>query len=231
MEPPRLTRRRSLLELGGLLAGLAAGRLALPQAAEAGGPAAVAAGEVHCVLAPEQTEGPYYVAGELVRRRIAVGRPGVPLELRATVVNAATCAPLRGATVDVWHADATGAYSRFSPGAEQANFCRGVQPTDAHGLALFETVYPGWYPGRTVHIHVKVHVHGSVVHTGQLYFPDTLTDAVYAAHAPYSGRGARDTRNAQDAIFRNGGSRSMLTVRRKGSGYVASIVMGVTGVR
>jgi protocatechuate 3,4-dioxygenase beta subunit len=108
---------------------------------------------------------------------------------------------------------------------------RGIQRTDAKGTAVFRTVYPGWYQGRTVHIHVKVHVAGSVVHTGQLYFPDTVTDAVYR-RVPYSRRPARGVRNASDAIFRNGGKRSMLTVRRSAggnrAGYAGSIVMGVT---
>ena len=90
----------------------------------------------------------------------------------------------------------------------------------------FRTVYPGWYQGRAVHVHVKVHVGGSVVHTGQLFFPDATTDAVYR-RKPYRGRGARDTRNAVDAIFRNGGRRSMLAIRKVGSAYTGRITMGV----
>ena len=103
---------------------------------------------------------------------------------------------------------------------------RGIQPTDADGRATFVTVYPGWYQGRTVHIHVKVHVGGNVVHTGQLFFNDALTDAVYRAK-PYSNRPNRDTRNADDSIFVNGGKRSMLVVKRSGKGYAGSITMGV----
>ena len=103
---------------------------------------------------------------------------------------------------------------------------RGIQRTNAKGLATFRTVYPGWYQGRTVHIHVQVHLGGDVLHTGQLYFPDTLTDAVYR-RAPYNRRPGRSTRNASDAIFRNGGSRSMLKLARNGSGYVGRITMGV----
>jgi protocatechuate 3,4-dioxygenase beta subunit len=88
-------------------------------------------------------------------------------------------------------------------------------------------VYPGWYQGRTVHIHVKVHVGGNVVHTGQLYFSDALTDRVYR-RAPYSSRPNRTTRNADDMIFRNGGARSLLKVKRSAAGvYVAAITMGV----
>ena len=103
---------------------------------------------------------------------------------------------------------------------------RGIQRTGASGVATFQTVYPGWYPGRTVHIHVKVHVGGNVVHTGQLYFPDSQTDLAYRK-TPYASRPGRDTRNAVDAVFRNGGRTSLLRVRRSGAGYVGAITMGV----
>ena len=103
---------------------------------------------------------------------------------------------------------------------------RGIQRTNARGLAQFRTVYPGWYEGRTVHIHVKVHIGGSVVHTGQLYFADPLTDAVYR-QAPYASRPNRTTRNANDMIFGSGGKRSMLKVKRSNGIYVATITMGI----
>jgi len=139
-------------------------------------------------------------------------------------VNASNCKPIKGAAVDIWHADASGTYSGVL--GNTGTFMRGIQRANANGLALFQTVYPGWYRGRTVHIHVKVHIGGNVVHTGQLYFPDSLTDVVYA-HSPYSSRPNRDTRNATDSVYRNGGSKSMLAVHKSGAGYVASIAMGV----
>src|SRR5437870_5640859 len=221
----RITRRSVLAKLGGLAA-VALGAEAWQSDAEAGaGPGAVAAGLVTCVLTPEQTEGPYYIANEHVRSNITEGRPGTPLTLRTTVVSASNCKPIKGAAVDVWHADASGTYSGVL--GNTGTFMRGIQRANAKGLALFQTVYPGWYRGRTVHIHVKVHIGGNVVHTGQLYFPDTVTDAVYRK-APYNSRPNRDVRNASDAIFRNGGSRSLLAVRRNTSGvYVATIRMGV----
>src|SRR5207248_2171833 len=116
--------------------------------------------------------------------------------------------------------DAGGVYSGFSqasaggpgggPGGGQSKtddqtFLRGTQVTDANGLAEFQTIYPGWYRGRAVHIHMKVHVGGSVVHTGQLFFDDNLTDQVYQP-APYNTRGSRDVRNADDSIFRDAGA-------------------------
>ena len=230
----RITRRGSLVRAGGFLAAVlgaggwkAAASKGASAAAESGvGPAAVASGAVKCVLTPEQTEGPYYIANEKLRRNITEGRPGTPLALRATVVDASTCKPIAGAVVDIWHCDATGVYSGFGQGSGNRTFMRGIQRTDAGGLAAFQTVYPGWYPGRTVHVHVKVYLGGNVVHTGQLYFPDALTDSVYRG-APYRNRPVRDTRNASDFVYRNGGKSSLLSVRKSGPGYVGTITMGV----
>ena len=179
MDELRLTRRGSLARMGGFLAAaLGVGGWKLAESSGAG-PDAVASGAVTCVLAPEQTEGPYYIASEKLRRDITEGRAGVPLLLRLFVVDASTCKPIRGAAVDIWHADALGVYSGFGSGSGNRTFMRGIQKTDASGLARFRSVWPGWYQGRTVHIHVKVHVGGNVVHTGQLYFPDSVTDKVF----------------------------------------------------
>jgi protocatechuate 3,4-dioxygenase beta subunit len=223
MDEIRITRRRSLAAFGGFTAAILGWKA---QASDGAGPAGVASGAVTCVLAPEQTEGPYYVPGAKVRRNIAEGRPGTPLTLRTTVVDASTCKPIKGASVDIWHADASGAYSGVGQDVGKT-FMRGIQKTAANGLATFKTMYPGWYPGRTVHIHVIVHIGGNVVHTGQLYFADAVTDAAFKK-APYNARGARSTRNANDSVYRNGGKSSLVTIRGDGAGgYVASIVMGV----
>jgi len=225
MSTERFTRRSSLARLGGALVTAAGGRALLSPDAE-GGNKAVESGAVQCVLTPELTEGPYYIAGERVRRDIRDGHPGTLLTLRLRVLDASSCKPIKGAAVDIWHADAAGNYSGFGAGASSRTFLRGIQKTNADGLAVFTTIYPGWYQGRTVHIHVKVHVGGRVVHTGQLFFSDTLTDAVYRA-APYTARPNRDVRNAQDSIFVNGGKRGLLAVTKSGSGYVGTIAMGV----
>src|SRR5436305_12500828 len=111
----RLTRRGSLTRLGSLLA-VAAGGGALLERPSSGN-AAIETGAVQCVLTPELTEGPYYIDGEKVRRDIREGHPGTPLTLRLTVLNAATCKPIKGAAVDIWHADAAGNYSGFGAGS------------------------------------------------------------------------------------------------------------------
>jgi protocatechuate 3,4-dioxygenase beta subunit len=215
----RVTRGGLLVRLGGLLGGAAG--VGFLRAASA-----PAASTVSCVLTPEMTQGPFYIAGEKLRRNITEGRSGTRLDLRLSVVDASTCRPISGAAVDIWHADALGVYSGFGSGASSRTVMRGIQKADRNGVAVFRTVYPGWYTGRAVHIHVKVHVGGNVVHTGQLFFSDTLTDAVYR-RAPYSRRPNRDVRNAQDMIYANGGRQSTLTVQRKGTGYIGSITMGV----
>jgi protocatechuate 3,4-dioxygenase beta subunit len=226
MDEHRLTRRGSLFRIGGFFAALLGAGGWKIAASDGVGPGAVASGAVACVLTPEQTEGPYYIPNERVRRNITEGHPGAALVLRLFVVDASTCRPIKGAAVDIWHADASGIYSGFGSGSGNRTFMRGIQKTDARGLARFGTVYPGWYRGRTVHIHVKVHVAGNVVHTGQLYFPDSLTDRVFRRR-PYSRRPHRDTRNATDAVFRNGGRRSLLSLRRSAGIYVGTITMGV----
>ena len=219
------TRRTTLAKLGGVVLAAAGGGSLLAGEAS-GGNRAVESGAVACVLTPELTEGPYYIAGEKLRRDIREGHPGTRLSLQLRVLNAATCKPITGAAVDIWHADAAGNYSGFGFDTSSRTFLRGIQKTDKNGLAVFTTIYPGWYQGRAVHIHVKVHVGGSVVHTGQLFFADALTAAVYKA-APYAARGKPDTPNARDSIFVNGGKRSLLTVSKSGTGYVGAIAMGV----
>ena len=226
MNEERLT-RGSILRLAGVAAASLGAGAWKAKDAEGGGPTAVESGAVTCVLTPELTEGPYYIPNEKLRRNITDGHPGTTLILQLAVVDASTCKPIIGAAVDIWHADAAGNYSGFGAGSRSRAFMRGIQRTDAHGIATFRTVYPGWYQGRTVHIHVKVHVRGKVVHTGQLFFSDALTDRVYR-NVPYNKRPNRTTRNAYDSIFVNGGSKSMLSVRRRSAGgYMGKIRMGV----
>lgn len=178
-----------------------------------------------CVLAPEATEGPYYLNVDEVRSDITEGKPGTPLTLAVTVLDATSCSPVKDAAVDVWHCDAGGVYSGVE--GNHATFLRGTQVSSADGIVRFTTIYPGWYPGRAVHVHVKVHAGGNVVHTGQLYFPDALTDEVFR-RAPYGGRGPRDTRNEADSIFRDSGGASTTTQPvARGNGYDVATKLGV----
>jgi protocatechuate 3,4-dioxygenase beta subunit len=202
----RLTRRRALAWAGGLglaavIPGCGGGRSSTPSSSTPTSVtgASTAASSADCVLMPELTEGPYYLDLDLVRKDITGGKPGLPLGLRVNVVKVGNaCSPIKDSAIDVWHADAGGEYSGVQGVA--GNFLRGIQMTDATGKADFETIYPGWYTGRAVHIHVKVHVGASEVHTGQLFFDEDVTDAVYKTD-PYSRRPDRDTLNSSDSIF------------------------------
>src|SRR5438477_2608612 len=148
-----LTRRQALGVIG---AAGAASLVALDRARRAWA--------ASCALTPEETEGPYWVEEGLDRSDITVDpsdgsvRPGVPLQLNLNVLRAdASCAPAAGARVDVWHCDAGGLYSdEAANGTVGKRFLRGYQTTDANGAVRFTTIYPGWYSGRTIHIHFRV---------------------------------------------------------------------------
>ena len=192
-----------------------------------------------CVVSPAQTEGPYFVDDKLNRSDIRSDpsdgsvKEGVPLQLtlRVSQVGSNGCTPLAGATVDIWHCDALGVYSDVSdPGFNTTGkkFLRGYQVTDANGTVKFTTIYPGWYQGRTVHIHFKIRTTASGQNsefTSQLFFDDTLTDKVHA-QAPYASKGQRSLRIAGDGIFQNGGNQLMLSLAEAGSGYTGTFDIG-----
>jgi hypothetical protein len=160
---------------------------------------------------------------------------GVPLALDLTLVNEdASCAPFAGAQVDLWHADPSGTYSDESvEGTSGKKYLRGYQVSDANGKVAFTTVYPGWYSGRAVHIHVRIRTFdssGTATYDflTQMFFDDSLTDTVYA-QAPYNTRGARDTRNSADNIYGSDGSTLLLSVKADGSGgYVGTFTFGLS---
>ena len=218
-----LASRRAVLAAGAAVAaGAGAGKMGAFAQDNASTPGTTSAANA-CVLTPELTEGPYFLDGDLIRQDITDARPGAPLKLQILVNNAITCEPLSNAAVDIWHCDAHGYYSGISsnnPGpdadateaaeAAEARFLRGIQLTDDTGLAEFHTIYPGWYMGRTVHIHMKVSEDGEagktydgghVSHTGQLFFDDAISDQVFLLE-PYAGRpDEQRTTNDQDNIL------------------------------
>lgn len=104
-------------------------------------------------------------------------------------------------------------------------FLRGTQITDVNGQVEFDTIYPGWYRGRTTHIHLKVHLDANTVLTSQMYFPEEITRAVYA-QTPYNDRPDRDTTNAQDFILK-GNETVVLNLTETGNGYTGRLTIGV----
>lgn len=194
-----------------------------------------------CIIRPQQTEGPYFVDEKLNRSDIrsdpsnGAVKPGVPLRLifHVSQIDNRSCTPLSNATVDIWHCDAMGAYSdvsdrRFSTVGQK--FLRGYQVTDVNGTVEFLTIYPGWYPGRTVHIHFKIRTNSasqsSYEFTSQLYFDDSLTDQIHA-QTPYAAKGQRNIRNNQDGIFQDNGEQLMLQVTKDAKGYVGTFDIGL----
>ena len=161
------------------------------------------------MLSPETTEGPYWVDAQLNRSDVASGQEGVSLALAITVHEGGAAAPCAGAQVDIWQANALGLYSavpdqpRADTGGE--TFLRGYQLTGHHGAVRFITIYPGWYEGRTPHIHVKVRRFSNgtdpETFTTQIFFDESLNETVMAL-APYNQRPHRDTTNDQDTIFK-----------------------------
>ncbi|MBA3936561.1 MAG: twin-arginine translocation pathway signal protein [Planctomycetes bacterium] len=197
-----------------------------------------------CVVRPEQTEGPFFIDERLERSDIRADpvdgalSPGLPLTLTLLLarVSAAQCLPLAGALVDIWHCDALGRYSDVDdPHAATIGhrFLRGFQTSDARGTVRFTTIFPGWYRGRTVHIHIKVRTGlGTPARrefTSQLYFADALTDHVHG-QAPYAAVGRRRMRNGDDGIFRDGGEQLVLAPTTTPTGLEATFGIGMVGI-
>lgn len=185
-----------------------------------------------CVVRPELTEGPYFVDEMLNRSDIrsdpsdssVVQGAQLDLAINVTQIGANGCKPLPNAQVDIWHCDAKGVYSDVQ-NAVGKKFLRGYQVTDAKGLIQFITIYPGWYPGRAVHIHFKIRI-DNYEFTSQLFFDDAFTDQVYLQE-PYAQRGERDPRNTGDGSYNNGGSQLTLNVSPNGNGYTTVFDIGI----
>jgi protocatechuate 3,4-dioxygenase beta subunit len=167
-----------------------------------------------CRLYPSQTLGPCYAEEPMMRQDISDKLDGLPTRVSFLVVEADGCTPIPNATVDIWHSGSQGIYSAYAtgttcnPGTDDVMsdmFCRGVQAVDETGRCNFSTVFPGWYRGRTLHIHFTVRVGGRETVTSQLYFEDDLVDDILA-QGYYKARGMRDTTNQADRIFLSGGA-------------------------
>jgi protocatechuate 3,4-dioxygenase beta subunit len=258
MTPPKkitekLTRREmlGLMGLAGAAAAAAAcGTSSKPAATATGTPGAAAtaaaatptASAISCVVSPTMTVGPYFVDEQLNRSDIRADpasgavKEGAPLRLAITIqsVRGDSCTPVIGAYVDIWHCDAAGLYSDVPQNNTVGQkFLRGYQLTDDNGAVEFTTIYPGWYMGRAVHIHIKVRTNpsgrGAVAayeFTSQLFFDQSVTNQVYT-QAPYSAHGQQDTTNDADNIYQGGGNQMLLKLGPEGQGYVGAINIGM----
>ena len=175
------------------------------------------------VAAPSLTEGPYFVDEILHRNDIRVDpsddsiQPGFPLNLTINLFRVDNCVvtPLPGAFVDIWQCSALGVYSDVAAqNTVGKRFLRGYQITDRAGQAQFQTVFPGWYSGRAVHIHHKVRFFSqnqeTYEFTSQFFFDDAVSDAIFTT-APYNQKGSPDTRNSTDGIYRGASTTGAIT--------------------
>jgi len=165
-----------------------------------------------CSVTPDTVEGPYFICADTtIGKDITGGKPGQAMSLAIRVVDQ-TCTPIPGAIVDAWHCDARGYYSghdvdpdvfvRPAPGRRepdnQARFLRGVLATDVDGIAEFDAIYPGFYFGRPIHTHYKVHIGNQSFMTSQALYPEDINARVMAM-APYSDpRTSTRTPNSED---------------------------------
>lgn len=184
-----------------------------------------------CTVYPQETEGPFYQDLDLLRTDIREGRAGAELHLEIKVIRASDCAPMPDVAVDIWQCDADGVYSGFTGqlGGQDTTgqkWLRGTQITNSEGIVNFISIYPGWYPGRTTHIHFKVHFTPTSESISQMYFPEDLTTELYAV-APYLAHGPKDTTNDADAFAHAGGFPGLLTIAPSATGYDAKLTIAV----
>jgi protocatechuate 3,4-dioxygenase beta subunit len=191
-----------------------------------------------CVLIPQETPGPFPWPADgqtlstdplFFRRDVTEDRAGIPLNLTMTVVNINdNCNPILNAAVVIWHCDKDGNYSEFGSSAGKT-FLRGIQMTDATGQVQFKTIYPGWYPGRTTHIHFQVFLSSHLSATSQMAFPEDSNMAVYSV-APYATRGQKDTANTVDSVFSDANNTQYEMVAVSGTpadGINGALVVGI----
>ena len=146
-------------------------------------------------LTADNAEGPYYTPDTPERATLLeAGMAGETLVLTGYVLGP-DCAPIANAWLDVWHADADGIYDN------SGYRLRGHQFTDANGRYRLETIYPGLYPGRTRHIHVKVQAPDGPVLTTQLYFPGEPQNASDGLYRPELEVRALESAQGRAAAF------------------------------
>ncbi|KAJ3715236.1 Intradiol ring-cleavage dioxygenase [Lentinula guzmanii] len=207
-----------------------------------------------CVLAPEAMEGPYYINNEMIRNNLTEGQLGVPLTLDISVIDVTTCEPMEDVLVEIWAGMAIPGHGRpggpegppSQPLSRNETFLRGGAPTSSDGVVELVTVYPGFYAGRTAHIHTMIHMNwersdngtfvstsGTVLHIGQFFFQETWNDKVYAT-SPYIENNNKRTHNNEDGQMEDSedadGNSAILDISAAGEDLTEGLVGFVTVV-
>ena len=240
-----LERRKVLRVLGGALAASVVVSCGGSGASGSStGTSSTSSSNSSCTVTPEGEEGPYFVddsASGFNRSDIRSNldgtntQDGIPLTLSVYVLDTKnSCAALSGVQVDIWHCNALGVYSAENvEDTTGETWLRGYQVTDSNGLVKFTTIFPGWYEGRTTHIHLRVRssydsLSAGGTDTTQLFFPQATIDTIYASVSPYSSRGANSTTNATDHVYSSEvNGETLLTLSGGTSGYSARFNIGV----
>jgi protocatechuate 3,4-dioxygenase beta subunit len=250
--PDELTRRRAMKILAGAAGtvlgyGCGGGTDSTSNEAGADGGASTGDGNAACSASPEGEIGPYFAddsASAFQRSNIlssitgADTQSGVPLTLTITVVDSEKdCVPYPNAQVDIWHCNAKGVYSDIAAeGTTADTWLRGYQITDARGRVTFVTIIPGWYQGRTTHIHLRIRSSYSAAsstsdgtNTTQLFFNQALVDTLSMSVAPYDTEGVNPTTNATDHVYAQEveGANLLVLEGDIASGYTASVTLGL----
>ena len=201
-----------------------------------------------CRLTTATVEGPYFIDQRIIRSDIRERQRGLPLELELRVANAnASCRPIGGAVVSVWHCNAQGEYSGYPfkdpdkyPDLDTVNelrhvthrdnerWLRGAQVADKDGKVTFKTIVPGWYTPRAAHIHVRVHLADKTMMTTQLYFPQALQNTIQSTHKDYRDRGVSIYTNENDVVREQSGitgQEDILKVTAKGDGSLRAATL------
>jgi hypothetical protein len=146
-----------------------------------------------------------------------------------------SCAAMQNVQVDVWHCNAEGVYSGIKSSTNgngvdytSQSWLRGYQLTDSSGKVSFTTIVPGWYTGRTTHIHIRFRStydpssDGST-NTAQLFFDQTFINNLSTSVSPYSSEGSNSVTNAGDSIYNSEGGTTVLSLSGSASdGYTAT---------
>lgn len=203
----------------------------------------------HCTLTPEQIEGPYFIPNTSKRSNITEDRLGIPFRVDIVIQDTNTCAPVEGLIVHLWAADALGVYSGFSnfqgnttneenPPTDAKRFLRGYQITDNNGTVNFDLIIPGWYTGRSAHIHIETFLPIAIggvnqtIHTTQGYFPNDLAIS-FRNKSVYIDNQNGLILNEQDRVFlREQGEKLIMDVTPVSQnpdtdGYVAKMILGI----
>lgn len=198
-----------------------------------------------CTPTPEGEIGPYFADDSDIRfNRSDIlsnldgtnTQTGIPLTVTIFIVDGQKgCAPYPNAQVDVWHCNAAGVYSdQAVENTTTETWLRGYQLSDASGKLSFSTIIPGWYAGRTTHIHLRVRSSYSQAsstsdgtNTTQLFFAQTFVDRLATSVAPYNAEGVNPTTNAGDRVYaqQENGANLLALSGDDTTGYTAAVTI------